>query len=245
MAPSKYEELNFGSELERFILSHATLKPGDKLEGKVIQIKPNGKLLIHFGKFRAVADSPFSIKEGEIIHVIVVAKRPKLKLRLETPQLNVSPGARQVIRKLEMVPENQWSSIRAALEKFLDIKGESLFPPGVRDVLAENENQVKLKILSQSPLHLSLLLETLRWTRVRIDFYLVTIENNLNVTFFVKNHKIKQEIQSHLAEIEENLKGRFQGLVLDIIVSARKIAQFDSENLDAGITDKKMLDVKA
>ena len=51
-----------GSELERFILNHATLKPGDKLEGKVIEVKPSGRLLIHFGSFRALADAQFPIR---------------------------------------------------------------------------------------------------------------------------------------------------------------------------------------
>jgi hypothetical protein len=76
-------EAEADSELEKFILGHESLKPGDKLAGKVIQVKSGGKILVDFGKFRAVAKNQFPVKEGEIIHVIVVAKRPKLKLRLE------------------------------------------------------------------------------------------------------------------------------------------------------------------
>jgi hypothetical protein len=91
-----------GSELERFILSHASLQPGDKLEGKVIEVKPNGNLLIHFGKFRAVAETRFPFKEGDIINVEVVSKRPKLKLRLETPPMEITPGMGQIIRKLDI-----------------------------------------------------------------------------------------------------------------------------------------------
>ncbi|MGE5343404.1 MAG: hypothetical protein ACM3SY_18200 [Candidatus Omnitrophota bacterium] len=71
------------SEIERFISHHATLKPGDKLEGKIIEIKPNGNVLIHFGAFRAVAQATFPITEGETIRVIVVSRYPKLKLQLE------------------------------------------------------------------------------------------------------------------------------------------------------------------
>ena len=85
------DDWKFGSELEKFILSHEALKPGDKLEGRIIQLKPDGKVLVQFERFRAVAESPFPLKEGEILHVVVVAKRPKLKLRLETPRTNLSP----------------------------------------------------------------------------------------------------------------------------------------------------------
>jgi ribosomal protein S1 len=84
VAFTPHNDVDVDSELEKFILGHEALNPGDKLEGKVIQVKPGGKVLIDFGKFRAVAESPFPIKEGEVIHVKVVAKRPKLKLRLET-----------------------------------------------------------------------------------------------------------------------------------------------------------------
>ncbi len=91
-----------GSELERFIVNHSTLKTGDKLEGKVIQVKINGNLLIDFGKFRAVAETRFPFKEGDIIYVVVESKKPKLKLRLETHQPDTAPGRENVIRKLDI-----------------------------------------------------------------------------------------------------------------------------------------------
>ena len=92
MALLPHNDAEVDSELEKFILGHEALKPGDKLSGKIIQVKPGGKILVDFGKFRAVARSQFPCKEGEIIHVIVVAKRPKLKLRLE-----VSAGNKKML----------------------------------------------------------------------------------------------------------------------------------------------------
>jgi hypothetical protein len=97
-----WNDSGVGSELERFILSHSSLKTGDKLEGKVIQVKVNGNLLIDFGNFRAVAETRFPMKEGEIINVVVLSKRPKLKLKLEAPQSGLEPGKENVIHKLDM-----------------------------------------------------------------------------------------------------------------------------------------------
>ena len=118
-----FDESGVGSELERFILNHTALKPGDKLEGKVIQVKSPNRVLIHFGKFRAVAEIEFPLQQGEIINVVVVSKRPKLQLRLETPQLKISPAAAQVIRKLEIAGfDNEDIDISPVDKKILDVK---------------------------------------------------------------------------------------------------------------------------
>jgi hypothetical protein len=123
MATVLFDESGVGSELERFILSHAALKPGDKLEGKVIQVKSPNRVLIHFGTFRAVAEIEFPLQEGAIIHVVVVSKKPKLQLRLETPQLKLSPGTRQVIRKLEMAGfDSEDINMSLVDKKILDVK---------------------------------------------------------------------------------------------------------------------------
>lgn len=244
MDSGSFDDPGVSSELEKFILSHDSLKPGDQLEGKVIQIKPNDKVLIHFGKFRAVAQATFPIKEGEIIRVKVVSKWPKLKLSLETPQLKISPGTRQVISKLEMVPEDRWSHLRTILEKLLDLEGEAFFPPGIREALAESEKNVKFKIFSHSPLGLSLLLFTPHFQQIRTDFFYLK-KGDLNITFFVKSQRVKEQLESQVSGVRQNLAQRFQHLVLEVIVSERKISEFDTEDMEASLVDKKMLDVKA
>lgn len=86
MKTSSTDDFFASSELEKFILNHAILGPGDKLDGKIIEIKNNGKVLIDFGPFRALADIKFSIKPGETLRLIVDAKEPQLKLRLANSQ---------------------------------------------------------------------------------------------------------------------------------------------------------------
>ncbi|HLP47266.1 MAG TPA: hypothetical protein VK469_15040 [Candidatus Kapabacteria bacterium] len=74
------------SELEKFILNHELLGPGDTLVGKIIAIKKDGKALIDFGTFRALAKIKFPINVGETIRVIVMAREPLLKLQLDNPR---------------------------------------------------------------------------------------------------------------------------------------------------------------
>ncbi len=83
MNTSSPVEFFVSSELEKFILNHELLGPEDKLDGKIIEIKKDGKALIDFGTFRALAEIKFPIKPGETLRVIVDAKEPQLKLRLD------------------------------------------------------------------------------------------------------------------------------------------------------------------
>jgi len=83
MNRSSQVEFFVSSELEKFILNQELLGPGDKLDGKIIEIKKDGKALIDFGAFRALAEIKFPIKVGETLRVIVDAKVPQLKLRLD------------------------------------------------------------------------------------------------------------------------------------------------------------------
>jgi len=81
MDTSSLVEFDAGSELEKFILGHESLRPGDKLEGKILEIKNNGKVLISFGKFRVVADIKFPVKVGETLPVVVESKGTRLQFR--------------------------------------------------------------------------------------------------------------------------------------------------------------------
>jgi ribosomal protein S1 len=83
MNRSSRVEFFVGSELEKFILNQEFLGPGDKLDGKIIEIRKDGKALIDFGAFRALAEIKFPIKTGETLRVIVEAKESQLKLRLD------------------------------------------------------------------------------------------------------------------------------------------------------------------
>jgi hypothetical protein len=231
-----------GSELERFILNHATLEPGDKLEGKVIEVKPNGRLLIHFGSFRALADAQFPIKEGEIINVVVVSKQPKLKLRLETPGLkSIDPTS--IIQKMEMIPEDKWQNVRSVLQKILNIEKpeEVLFPDELRDALGTIDDRAKLK--NPAPDRVSLLLAMELLGGIRVDFH--QKGSDLNITFYVKSPRIKEKMEQYLPQIRQRLEKRFKYLVLHVIVSEKKISEFDSEELDEVETAIKMLDLQA
>ena len=219
MDTSSLVEFDASSELEKIILSHDSLRPGDKLEGKILEIKKNGKVLISFGKFRAVADITFPIKIGEVLPVIVESKEARLRFRVEAPHRRHPPPVRREEQVFHFSLPLKERKQKAKLKMYIPKKGNS-----------------------KKGLRLSLLLDMDRLGETRIDFFIV--DKNLNITFFVKNHEIKERMEADLTEIGEALDIFFHHLVLNVIVSRKKIAGFVTEDLDVAVTNTRMVDVK-
>ncbi|MDQ1353821.1 MAG: hypothetical protein QG657_4128 [Acidobacteriota bacterium] len=100
----------------------------------------------------------------------------------------------------------------------------------------------KRKKKEQGEFKLSLLLDMDRMGEIRTDFS--QGEKKLNITFFVKNNKIKEYIQTHLDEVEEPLGADFKSVNLKVLVSREKIAAFTAEPLAPGIITDKAVDIK-
>ena len=80
-----------------------------------------------------------------------------------------------------------------------------------------------------------------RMGEVRTDFF--NVKSDLNITFFVTNEKAKNIIEDNIEKIKEELSRIFGNLVINVIVSERKIAQFSSEDL--ALSNSKMVDLMA
>ncbi len=68
---------------ERLSTDKIDLKSGDRLEGRVIEIKSDGKAVIDFGKFQATTDVSIPAEEGDVVRFVVVEKARQLTLKLE------------------------------------------------------------------------------------------------------------------------------------------------------------------
>jgi hypothetical protein len=66
---------------ERPPAAQTQLNVGDKLVGKVLELKGDSRAMVDFGRFRALSDLGFPVKEGEIIHVKIMDKGVPLRLR--------------------------------------------------------------------------------------------------------------------------------------------------------------------
>lgn len=100
----------------------------------------------------------------------------------------------------------------------------------------------KRKKKEEGEFKLSLLLDMDRLGEIRTDFS--HGGKKLNITFFVKNSKIKEYIETHLDEVKEPLGPDFKAVNLKVLVSREKIAAFAAEPLGPGIVTDKTVDIK-
>jgi len=78
---------------ERSLPDQRELRVGDRLVGRVLELKGSGKAFVDFGRFRSMADVGFPVRQGEVIHVKVLNKGAPLRLGLCGPELKVPEKA--------------------------------------------------------------------------------------------------------------------------------------------------------
>jgi len=103
--------------------------------------------------------------------------------------------------------------------------------------LNEKEHSARLKVYyqkkqqsgSQKGFRISLLLSLDRLGDLRTDFFL--LDEELSINFFVKDDSTRVNLQNNLPELRELLHGFFGQIRLDVIVSKKKVMDFDREDL--------------
>ncbi len=91
---ARFIDFLLGSELEKYLSNRKEVEVGDRLSGRIIEIKPNGSILIEFEKFRTIAKIDIPVKVGNIIEVQVVEKGKNFKFILVDPDDSETPDGR-------------------------------------------------------------------------------------------------------------------------------------------------------
>jgi hypothetical protein len=114
--------------------------------------------------------------------------------------------------------------------------------------LKEGEQTARLKVYYQKKqksgankgFRISLLLSLDRLGDLRTDFFL--LDKDLTITFFVKEDLVKVKIQENFLELQELLHGFFSQILLKVIVSEKKVTDFDRE--DFPVTGDRQVDLR-
>lgn len=239
------------------------IKVGDVFSLKIVQLKDDHRALVAFGKFRALAEIKFPVKEGALYLVKVTDTNGRLRLQLIDPQINAAAGRKNIFSPFE--------------SKILDAKSLSRFKGGIDLLLAdiahqqsravhkhnlpdpyhvfsfalplkENQQKAQLKLYnprkkkqgSKSGFKISLLLDMNRIGEVRTDFFL--LKKDLVVTFFVKDDARKKTFEDNLNEVTDRLKALFGDITVRTVVSEKKIQDFHREDLD--LTRDRQIDLR-
>ena len=127
------------SELANSWFQRHALRTGDHLQARVVEVKGDGKILVDFGSFRALAEVKFPVKAGDLIPLRVAARGERLELEVRTPVrvgvddpaprpliMEIRPGqvtnrflsvAEMVMKAEPEVPEK----MKAAIEKVMEL----------------------------------------------------------------------------------------------------------------------------
>jgi hypothetical protein len=114
--------------------------------------------------------------------------------------------------------------------------------------LKEEEHAARLKVYyqkkrkagSEEGFRISLLLTLDRLADLRTDFYL--LDEELSITFFVKDDSTRVYLQNNLFELHALLDGFFDRIRLNVIVSEKKVMDFDREDLQ--IPGRRRVDLR-
>jgi len=102
--------------------------------------------------------------------------------------------------------------------------------------LKEDAQTARLKVYYQKKksgpdqgFRISLLLSLDRLGDLRTDFFL--LDKDLTITFFVQREAIQDRIQQNLPELQKFLDGFFNQILMKVVVSEKKISDFDYEDI--------------
>lgn len=114
--------------------------------------------------------------------------------------------------------------------------------------LTEDKNSAKLKVYyqkkqrdgSKNGFQISLLLSMDRLGDIRTDFHL--LGKDLKITFFVKDSTVKSRLQENFQELPDLLNPLFNQVLLQVVVSEKKINDFSQEDIE--ITSDRRVDLR-
>ncbi len=139
MSTSALININFDSALKKAGFSPATLRPGDTLQVRVLEILSDQRVRVDFGQFRANAEITFPVKPGQEFMARLIETGHQL--RFNVIQSDASPGSRadSFLESLKLLPDEKFQQIRFDILQVLgqipDSKEGKLLPPNILNAL--------------------------------------------------------------------------------------------------------------
>lgn len=161
------------------------------------------------------------------------------------------PGQEELLDVVKKAVEELLTNINSQQSRAVD--GQSQQQPVMAftfNLPIKGEEDAQLKVFynrgrqkdENQEFKLSLLLEMDKLGQVRTDF--AHWEKNLSITFYVRDHDIKEHVEAHLEEVQEPLSGEYDALNFNVLVSRDGIADFGAEPATPEIISDKAVDVK-
>jgi hypothetical protein len=130
----------FDPQLNRSGWMRSMVKPGDMFNLKIVAVKDNGRILVDFGKFRALAEITFPVKTGDELLAKVTDAQGQLRLRLIDPDSKAFADGKNSIRNLEIISADIFnkiqSDVKLAAGQILNLPDSRMPPQVIGEALA-------------------------------------------------------------------------------------------------------------
>jgi hypothetical protein len=127
--------VNFDSELKKAGIGRTTLKPGDVLRVRVLEIVGDQRVRADFGKFRANAEITFPVNRGQELMVKVVEIGQQLRFSVIQPGPSSGNIADSFFDSLKFLSNEQFQQIRSEFQQVYDqisgFKDSQILPQSV------------------------------------------------------------------------------------------------------------------
>jgi hypothetical protein len=143
MSTSALINVNFDSELKKAGIGRLTLKPGDTLQVRVLEILNDQRVRVDFGQFRANAEITFPVKPGKEFMVKVMETGHQLRFSVIQPGPSSGSLTDRFLESNKLLPDEKFQQIRTDILQILgqisDSKDGKLIPQSILSAL----NQIR------------------------------------------------------------------------------------------------------
>lgn len=127
---------NLSPKLTKDVGMHLLLKPGDRVNARIIDVRQDNMVLVDLGKFKAIAEINFPVRPGQIIPLKVIETGHQLKLSLEKSSILYSDKTSADQYGISDLDADKLKKLELITAKILDFAGTSKDKPVFTDKLS-------------------------------------------------------------------------------------------------------------
>lgn len=117
MSTSALINVNFDSALKKAGIGQTTLKPGDTLQVRVLEILSDQRIRADFGQFRANAEITFPVRRGEELMVKVIETGHQLRFSVMQPGPSSGSVADRFLESIKLLSDEKFQQIRSDIQQ--------------------------------------------------------------------------------------------------------------------------------
>jgi len=141
MSTTALINVEFDSELKKAGIGRTTLKPGDVLRVRVMEILSDQRVHADFGKFRANAEITFPVKRGEELMVKVIETGHQLRFSVSQPGASSGSVADSFLENIKLLSDEKFQQIRSDIQQVIgqisDSKEAKILPQSFLTALTQ------------------------------------------------------------------------------------------------------------